>query len=86
MTFPDACSYFSFCVAKNKSRTKEKGDFFQTAPHEKRGSALVCYVSQFAYWLHDAEIIAAVGGYRPSVCVGAARFYCAFFRRFSGKN
>jgi len=48
--------------------------------------ALRCGVvfSQFAYRRHDAEIIAAFGGYYAAVCVAAIYFYCRFCCRVSG--
>jgi len=44
VTRPALC-LLSFCLAKNESN-KEKGDFFQIAPHEKRCST---QVMPFAY-------------------------------------
>jgi len=78
-------SLLSFCLAKNESN-KEKGDFFQLLRMKKEALRCGVVFSQFAYRRHDAEIIAAVGGYWALVCVAAFYFYCGFFCRISGKN
>jgi len=48
-----SASLLSFCLAKNESN-KEKGDFFQTAPHEKRCST---QVMPFAYHRHALKLL-----------------------------
>ena len=50
-------SLLSFCLAKNES-SKEKGEFWQTAPHAKTGLTLV---SQFAYRRHALKLLPLLG-------------------------
>jgi len=66
--------------------TKKKASFGKLLRMPKRALRCGVVFSQFAYGRHDAEIIAAVGGYYAAVCVGAICFNCGFFCRVSGNN
>jgi len=52
-------SLLSFCLAKNES-SKEKGEFWQTAPHAKTGSTLLLL---FAYRRHALKLLPLLDGY-----------------------
>jgi len=50
-------SLLSFCLAKNES-SKEKGEFWQTAPHAKTGLTLL---TPFAYRRHALKLLPLLG-------------------------
>jgi len=73
-------SLLSFCLAKKES-SKEKGEFWQTAPHAKTGLTLV---SQFAYLRHALKLLPLLETIR--LLRGSRLLLFFVLSRFFGKN